>query len=217
MAAKSTKDEPELCASPVIIALDPGGTTGWSILKVHPVALIDPEIPILSNIEAWRSGQFTGNENQQAKDILEIVENWEGAAVVMESFILRKFSSDEDLLSPVRLLAKIEYGMWLLDRGFFKQQPSEAKGVATDDRLKSWGLYKSEGGMQHARDADRHGITFLRKCKAKAGLRGYAWPHLFGEGAEFGPDLPVEEVAAQEVEKHFGGFGYDPDAMAAIG
>lgn len=217
MAGKSTKDEIEPGQSPAIISIDPGGTTGWSIFQVHPVALLDPEVPILANIEAWRSGQVTGNENAQAKELLDIIGAWEGAAVLIERFILRKFSSDEELLSPVRLISKIEYGLWLLDQTFFQQQPSEAKSVATDQRLKDWGLYKSEGGMQHARDADRHGITFLRKCKAKASLRAYAWPHLYGEGAEFGPDLPIEEQAAQEVEKALGGFGLDPDAMAAIG
>lgn len=216
MATKSTKDEIELGASPAVISIDPGGTSGWSILQAHPVALLDTEYPILSNIECWRNGQFTGNENQQAKDVLDMIEAWPGCAVVMEGFILRKFSSDEELLSPVRLIAKIEYGLWLKDMTYFPQQPSEAKSVATDDRLKSWGLYKSEGGMQHARDADRHGITFLRKCKAKAGLRAYAWPHLYAEGAEFGPDIPIEEAAAQEVEKQLGGFGYDPEIMAAM-
>jgi hypothetical protein len=217
MANKSTKDEVELGASPAVISIDPGGTSGWSILQVHPVALLDTEFPILTNIECWQNGQFTGNENQQAKDVLDLIDAWPGCAVVMEGFILRKFSSDDELLSPVRLIAKIEYGLWLLGMTYFPQQPSEAKSVATDDRLKNWGLYKSEGGMQHARDADRHGITFLRKCKQKAGLRGYAWPHLYGEGAEFGPDLPVAEQPVQQPEAAVGGFGYDPDAMAAIG
>lgn len=41
----------------------------------------------------------------------------------------------------------------------FYQMAVQAKGFATDDRLKDWGFWKE--GMKHSRDAIRHGIYFL--------------------------------------------------------
>src|SRR3954471_12673433 len=43
-----------------VIALDPGGTTGWSLFQVHPDAMNgDPSIPVFPNIEWWTAGEFT--------------------------------------------------------------------------------------------------------------------------------------------------------------
>ena len=54
-----------------------------------------------------------------------------------------------------------------------------AKNTATDDRLKAWDLYQREGGMEHARDADRHAITFLRRASGSKQLRANSWPLMF--------------------------------------
>lgn len=47
---------------------------------------------------------------------------------------------------------------WAL--GITYQSAAQAKGVVTDKRLKSWGLWVP--GQQHARDAIRHAVTYLR-------------------------------------------------------
>lgn len=200
----------ELCTNAVTIWFDPGVTTGWSVMSVHPEALVNPDYKILSNIEHWTHGQidcghrrglsdvrdiFDGEgrleyselavnlagECEGVAEMLQIVDDWPGASVGLEDFILRMKSMDRELLSPVRMTAAFDFGMYT--RGFqtFRQQPSEAKGLATDDRLKSWGFYERSGGMNHARDADRHCITWLRKMKAKKLLREAAWPHLYGK------------------------------------
>jgi hypothetical protein len=158
-------------------------------MQVHPLALVDSEFPILTNIIYNESGQFVGEEPVQALRFISLINGWTGAHVVLEDFVLRQFNQDKDLLSPVRITAMIEYGMFEKRLGVSsRQQPSEAKNVATDDRLKAWGLYRSEGAQQHARDAVRHAITWMRKCKQDPKLRAECWPHLFGVGAEFGPD-----------------------------
>lgn len=164
-----------------VVALDPGGTTGWSVLMVHPDSLVDPDIPILDNIEHFALGQTVGDERAQCKELLELLDAWPDAAVVVEDFVLRKQLRDRALLSPVRITAVIEYAMWRQNRSLFKQSPAEAKSTATDDRLKSWGLYRREGGEEHARDATRHGITFLRRAKDRARLRKLAWPNHYEE------------------------------------
>jgi len=166
---------------PVVVAIDPGKTTGWSVMMVHPEALKDPEVSILANIDPWIHGEIDcTDENFGIEALDELIEYWPGAAVVFESFSLRKFSSDEELLSPVRINATLGYLRWKCAVRVFYQSSEMAKRTATDTRLQLWGMYESEGGLEHARDADRHGITFLRRAKTIPRLRNAAWPYIYG-------------------------------------
>ena len=130
-------------------------------------------------------GVSTSGESAGVSELLQLVEGWPGAAVLMEDFILRKFDQGRDILVPIRVMAALDFGLWVLGRDdqVFRQQPSMAKTTVTDERLQRWGFYRREGGLKHARDADRHAITFLRRCsqgKAGRALREQAWPHLYG-------------------------------------
>ena len=156
---------------------------------VEADSLVDPDVSVLRSIAHRASGQITaGNEDEHAEEIVGLIAAWPNAAVVIEDFTLRTFKMSRELLSPVRLTAKVEYAMFHglqgcepKHRRVFKQQPSMAKSTATDERLKQWGLYIREGGLEHARDADRHAITFLRRAKDKARVRHAGWPHMFDE------------------------------------
>lgn len=186
MAKKRRQDPP--IDSPVVVAIDPGGTTGWSVMKVHPEALCRPRVSILRNIEHWSHGEVTGPEDRQTMEIMGIIEQWPGCCILIEDFILRKLLKSRELLSPVRLTAKLEYACFLsgiTDR-VFKQAGNHAMDTATNERLKRWGLYERAGGLEHARDADRHAITWLRECEKTPWLRARCWPYLFGVGEEFG-------------------------------
>ena len=185
-----------------ILALDPGGTTGWSVMCVDPAALSDPAVMILDSIYHWSQGQIEGDTNTQTDEIAELFDAWHNTPVVLERFILRKFLKSEELLSPVRVSACVEY---LAARGgygrrkryaprpYVYQNVDAAKRTATDDRLKDWGLYLADG-QQHARDATRHAITLLRAAKEQrhAGPGGYwmkqhLWQQWYGAGAPFAP------------------------------
>jgi len=185
-----------------VIALDPGGTTGWSTISVVPEVLQVDNALILDNIIDHQHGQVdcgshrgnldstlhpgisTHGEFSGVYDIAKFIRAWPSAAVLIENFTLRQLRMDPDLLSPVRVTAAIGQKIWETGRDYHVQSPSDAKNVCTDDRLKDWGLYDSADGMRHARDADRHAILFLRRCKSNEKLRAAAWPHLFGsEGA----------------------------------
>jgi hypothetical protein len=170
--------------------VDPGGTTGWGVISVDPTILLEPK-PLYKNIAHWSCGDTHGNENQMTSEMLMLFDAWEDAAVGCEKFTVRKFLQHDEFLSPVRIRAKIEYGLWLMEkwdaeendrpmgrgRHLFLQDPSMAKRTLTDDRQRDWGLW--EPGKDHKRDAIKHCYTFLQRAQESPRLRGVAWPHLF--------------------------------------
>jgi hypothetical protein len=160
-------------------------------MSVNPQVLVGDR-PIQKNIAHWACGEITGNENQQASECLQLFDMWEDAAVGIEAFHVRQLAVE---LSPVSITAKIEYGLWLMEkwdaeeaerdmgrgRMVFKQQPSLAKRTLTDDRQREFKLW--EPGKDHKRDAVKHCFTFLQRAQEKPRLRAVAWPGLFkGDG-----------------------------------
>lgn len=174
-----------------ILAFDPGGTTGWSLLvlpKNWGTQCIFgwAQDHILRNKVLWHHGQFDclTDEDNAVYCMMKLIDEWPSAAIVVEDFILRQNRQEmsRDLLSPVRITAKLEHELWKRRRKMWLQTPAQAKSLVTDERLKHWGTYTSEGGLQHARDADRHVLLFLRRCMGGKGTatRNVGWPHLFG-------------------------------------
>jgi len=165
-----------------VFAVDPGETTGWAVVSVPPESLLDRSINLLEDME-FDCGQLTGSEDAQAERLCDLAITFDGP-VIIEDFTLRQFRMDRSLLSPVRVTAKLEYDIYLVNKDvgkesqirIKKQQPSLAKSTATDARLKEWGLW--EVGAPHARDAIRHAVTFLRRAKADRKIRQWAWPDL---------------------------------------
>lgn len=143
---------------------DPGGTTGWSLFAVYTEAMRDRDYKILENIAFWTAGQFKGPEVSQAEEMLGLVKAWPGCKFGVEDFHLRQMAVD---LAPVRITAMFEMGLArdLPGRSYMKQQPSLAKTTVTDDRLREYGFWPALVGMEHARDAVKHNITWLRRAK----------------------------------------------------
>lgn len=194
-----TPDDEITYDTATVIAIDPGGTTGWSLISIHPEALVAPDANILDNVFVHQHGQVdcgshrgnlgtslhpgisTDGEFSGIFDLAKFIHGWPCAAVVIEDFQLRQHRMDRELLSPVRVTSALGYSLWRKGRDYHVQQPADAKRVCSDDRLKEWQMYDPYGSLVHARDADRHAILFLRKAKAKASFRAKAWPHLYGE------------------------------------
>lgn len=176
-------------ADATVVWFDPGGVTGWSVFSVHPDALTNPEFRILDNISHWACGQFVGPEADQVDQMVDLARTWPGAAIGCEDFILRKVLRGRELLAPVRMNAAFSYAM---KRGLVAdpklgrqrlveieyQQASLAMTTMTDDRLKRLGFYERTVGKEHARDAVRHGITFLKRLKENHFLRSRVFPKL---------------------------------------
>lgn len=188
-------DKPNLTMA-AVIAIDPGETTGWSLIVVNPECLSDPKEKILANILVHQHGEvsskrtgpvgiFNEGECLAVNDLYTLAESWPHAAIVIEDFIIRNNDRTRSFLSPVRMTSKLEQLLWADSRIYFRQQANDAKTTAKDWRLKEWGMYEREGGLGHARDADRHAIVFLRRLTQSAKLRAQAFPHLYDQGAPF--------------------------------
>lgn len=145
-----------------VITIDPGGTTGWSLFQVHPDAMNgDPDFRVLDNIEWWTAGQFTGRQDKQIDEIIELVNSWPAARLVTEQFVLRQLNAE---LSPVEINATLRWAV--RPRYWVPQQASLAMSTVTDARQKAWGYWVP--GQEHARDAVKHNITYLKRRKEAA-------------------------------------------------
>lgn len=163
----------------VIYAIDPGVTTGLSVITFDkPCSPVD--------VLQWGSNQISYGGSGNAKDFVEGDSAWKeqeicheiakniseaslsakSVSVVIEDFIIRRVDSSRDFLSPVRITAGIMQGIYDSDRDnvfVFFQQPSQAKGTCTDARLDKWGFKISTQKDRHSRDADRHALLLLRR------------------------------------------------------
>lgn len=146
-----------------VVSFDPGGTTGWAVFSVHEIAMLDPEYPILSNVDFWQAGQFSGPLNSQASEMVGLAEAWDEADLVCEDFLLKAFLPGREVLDPVRLNAIFEFAV--SPRPVSYQMPGLALGSITDDRLKDMGYYNPLIGKEHARAAVKHALVWLRRRK----------------------------------------------------
>ena len=184
-----------------VVGIDPGGTTGLSVMAISFDALANPTLPIQDHIHTWMTGQIdcgaqSGNAADSATAMggLGVSETGEAAgvaimehiirhvakhptAVVIEDFIPREQNMSRDFLSPIRVTARLDQLLWELRAvTTHRQQPSEAKTTCTDARLKQWGFFEGGHSDRHARDAVRHCLLMFRKLRAKPSRLRTAFP-----------------------------------------
>jgi hypothetical protein len=168
-----------------LLAIDPGGTTGWYNLTV-PRACIFSDAP--SSIVEHDWGEFTGPESKQAIEIARLAREIQGMdykigpALVVEAWDQDPTfkSTDPEALSPVRIGAMLELlkeQRQLGDSSLSFQSRTLAFSTVTDDRLKRWRLWVS--GSDHIRAALRHGITALRRARENPEFAEKLWPSEF--------------------------------------
>lgn len=167
----------------IVVSFDPGVTTGWAVHRLDLKSLVAEGFAatIYKDTSGFVRGQIGGDgsdlsEFRMVDRMMEIVrgafvlgdyEVGDLFAIVMEDFVLRRSEASRSLLAPVRVFSRFEDRLHCAVEAsgvalpYFKQSPSDAKNVVSDLRLRRWGVY--EPGMEHARDAQRHGILFARK------------------------------------------------------
>lgn len=136
-----------------IIALDPGGTTGWALweqhLAIHGTAK-----------DVWNVGQM-GPEDHHS-DLYAHLErcHTHEFTVVCESFEFRQNRQRDN----INLMSREYIGVTKLfgqerSTPVVFQTAARAKGFVTDQKLKAMGLWWP--GNKHAMDAMRHLITYM--------------------------------------------------------
>lgn len=160
----------------VCMSFDQGGTTGWSIFGVYMECLRSDDYKILDNIEFWSAGELVGPETNQVEQMLTMAANWPDAHLLLEGFQLRQLTGGSEMLSPVRMEAAFRFGLArdAPDRQYIIQLPQLAMETMTDERLQAAGIWVP--GKEHAVDAIRHNLTWLRRAKQIMTVRTSQFP-----------------------------------------
>lgn len=131
------------------LAIDPGKTVGWAVgweVDGKPV------------VADWGELNYTDFSPGKLTIDLEITD------VVVEQFTPRGQRLKAGHSIAIEVADHIKWQVDEIDGvNLHWQQPSDAKGVITDDRLKKMGLWIV--GKPHARDAIRHLVIALRRAR----------------------------------------------------
>lgn len=168
-----------------IIGVDPGVTTGVAIatLQGKEVGSLADVFVEMGQLSYGFSGngfdiiESTSTEEGEAKVAAEIAQlvrtavlHGSRVVLVIEDFVVRRFDSSREFLSPVRITARIQQELFndTICQGVTVaiQSPSDAKQTCTDERMKKWGIQPKTHKDRHGLDAARHCVLFIRKLMA---------------------------------------------------
>ena len=143
---------------PVILGIDPGGTTGISLIEFTPGT--EPKLLATSQVGNGLKGFLRWHKMATYR--------WD--FVVCESFTLRPGIHGVDI-TPAYVIGALE----ALEnpRSKIHFQPPSSKPLCDDDTLKRLGLYTK--AYPHSNDATRHAIIYLRNVRHMPTLRK-GWP-----------------------------------------
>lgn len=166
----------------ILIAIDPGGTSGLCRITVPTLAIFG-DWP--SEIVEWDYFALNGRETKQAKEIAEYARQQQGLAFRVGPAIVSENwdqdpsfkSTDSEALSPCRINAMLAllHDLGLMGDATLTLQPrSIAMSTMTDDRLRDRHMYV---GHKDIRAATRHALTALRRAKENPEFAERLWPY----------------------------------------
>ena len=189
--------------APAILSFDPGETTGWSYIELKLLTgdkdfTIDAEqIDYHTHGEidcgAKQGALLTEDEGDPGLNpdgeawgvgrMVQLCDLHPNAVIIVEDFIVdfKQITKARAAVSPIRITARLEQELWHRERSIILQDRANPKASMNDKRLKEMGRYQRIGGLNHARDADRHGLYWARRCQNSAELRHRSWPWIFAE------------------------------------
>ena len=144
-------------------AMDPGGDTGLSLFHVQPDGFRLLEYATVT----WRPRQ---GSNPTSTLVAWRLEYPGDHVLVYEGFHVRNTQNAAATdTTPLEVIGALEQVMY--DRGgmyaeIVSQEPVAAKGQVTDEQLEKLNLHLGHKHAQrHVRDANRHAVTYLAKCR----------------------------------------------------
>lgn len=144
----------------LLLALDPGETTGWSLWKSTK-----DEVELLEcgQVKTWDLPDAIESFDRLINKLL-FTHNSGGwnIRVVFELYSVYEWKSQDHSWSEVPTIQVIGCLRTLLIKNevpYSSQTAQIAKNFMTDNKLKSWGLWQE--GQRHARDSIRHGAYYL--------------------------------------------------------
>lgn len=128
-----------------ILALDPGGTTGWTSYDDDG-----------GKVPAWGWGQL--EEEDHHVQLYDLLDRQQPDVVVCERFTYRPHLPHAVLISRDYIGVAT---LWCKQNGveIVMQMPAHAKGLWDDKKLKAVNLYQVN--KRHANDATRHLLYYL--------------------------------------------------------
>jgi len=130
----------------LLLALDPGETTGWCLLNLEDCSIYD-----------WGAEKYKlANWFNLLKDHLK------PTTIVYERFSLYAHRAQQQINSTfytVEMIGITKLYAQLTDTPIQEQTAAQGKQIWDDDKLQRFGYYRNN---KHARDAIRHALTFAQ-------------------------------------------------------
>jgi len=140
---------------PLLLAIDPGETTGYAVLRLEPL-VNSQHMPVLLEhgvLSKWRG-------------ITELLNVYRPKVIVMEKFLLYPWAAKEQAFSdmaPVQVIGVVEYLAEERALPVIQQAAAVGKAVKVSSDLDLRSAVRS----RHAIDAVCHGIAYLRSLHRK--------------------------------------------------
>ena len=135
----------------VVLAIDPGVTTGWALLNK-------------GDLKSWDQINPLGRNKPALEPVVQLIHNYAPLmpVVVIEKFLLyahRRKQQTGSTFPAVEVIGATRLTTQQLQLVLVEQSASQAKGLVTDQKLRAMEMWLP--GLPHVRDAVRHALYYV--------------------------------------------------------